>query len=193
MFAARKTGGPLKTKQLCLGCTRNRSFANEERILTIPYVPRAVKDHYRHLEGLKQKTEMEITSRNRSLKLHKETQMQHLLNIQRVWRGYKARKNVDTFLKERRLWFDRRRADTHRRTRFKYQIACFLGRGPLLESDTDQETVMKKVPYWARKTAIDVIKGRPATVWNPRSQGGQQVIVIGGLNLRTMSKNKIHS
>ncbi|KAJ1460924.1 hypothetical protein M885DRAFT_433136, partial [Pelagophyceae sp. CCMP2097] len=40
-----------------------------------------------------------------------------------------------------------------------YLLKCFLGMGPLLESDTAVEAVEKRVPYWKRDTVRDVVGG----------------------------------
>ena len=50
--------------------------------------------------------------------------------------------------------------DARRRSSISYSIACFFGRGPILQSDTARETTLKKIPAWAQKTALDIIKER---------------------------------
>ena len=151
--------------QLCLKCTRSRNIVNEGQLLTIPYVPNAIKDHYRRLEELKRVEDMEIASQRRSLKLQEENQALHVLKIQRAWRGFEGRKNIDSFLKERRLWFEQRVIDIHHRSKLGYRVACFFGGGTLLDSATARETVMKKVPFWTRNTVIDLVQGRSRSVW----------------------------
>lgn len=142
-------------------CVRGHNFANqEENLRSVPYVPNAVKEHYRRIEEERQMTEIEIANQERGLKLQLEKEDRYVLLIQRTWRGFKCRGAIEVFLQERRLWFDKRIADTHLRTKFGYKISCLLGMGRLLESDTPHETVIKKVPFWARKTIIDIIQGR---------------------------------
>lgn len=146
--------------QLCMRCTRRRNITESGEPHTINYVPNAVKDHYRRLEDVKKIAEIEAASWERSLKLLKEKQKWNATHIQRVWRGFKSRIRIKMFIQERRLWIHQRMADGHRRTKLKYQIACFFGRGPLLESDMPYEIVMKRVPFWSRDTVTDIIQGR---------------------------------
>jgi len=83
-----------------------------------------------------------------------------IVQIQRIWRGSRGRRSSAVHAFERKLWLTQRAADNHRRRKRRYQIACFFGRGNLLESDTPRETVIKKVPYWSRVTVEDIVHDR---------------------------------
>ena len=119
-----------------------------------------VKDHYKRLEELRHLTEIKLASKSRNSKLQKIKEGSYALVIQKIWRGCKCRDHIKAFLNERKLWIERRIADTHHRKKIMYQVACFFGNGALLDSDTPIETVMKRVPFWARSTVKDVIRGR---------------------------------
>jgi len=83
-----------------------------------------------------------------------------VIRIQLLWRGYKTRTDTCSLFKEKQHWTARRKKDAHRRSMRTYSFDCCLGKGPLLESDTPRETVLKRVPTWAHQTLLDVVKDR---------------------------------
>jgi len=75
--------------------------------------------------------------------------------IQLLWKQHKNRFNAPLN--------QEREKDAHPRSKMSYKIACYFGRGPLLENDTPQEAVLKKVPKWAQGTLLDIVKHRCIT------------------------------
>ena len=159
-LAARKTGGSLKKKQFCMQCARNIAPTEAESLSPVPYIPNAVKAHYKHIEEARYLAGIKMASKDRILKLKRFKEDSNALLIQRIWRGSKSRRGTRDFVQDRRLWIQHRNTDAQHRTKLTYRIACFFGRGALFESDTPVETVMKQVPFWARGTVRDVVRGR---------------------------------
>jgi hypothetical protein len=80
-----------------------------------------------------------------------------VLKIQKVWRGYHSRGVIARFHNNRGSRLSQRRKVAGL---IHLSMIRSLGRNRLLKHDTSQETVIKKVPFWARDTVVDIVRGR---------------------------------
>mmetsp|Transcript_31861 Transcript_31861/g.95818 ORF Transcript_31861/g.95818 Transcript_31861/m.95818 type:complete len:147 (+) Transcript_31861:3151-3591(+) len=128
----------------------------------IPYVPTATRDSRIHQSRERNESlaYLKMADRERSLRLDTDRKAREVIRIQLLWRGYKTRTDTCSLFKEKQHWTARRKKDAHRRSMRTYSFDCCLGKGPLLESDTPRETVLKRVPTWAHQTLLDVVKDR---------------------------------
>jgi len=127
---------------------------------TIAYIPGALRDRYQHQEEKNRRINMNPAGLKRSLQCLENERATEVLKIQQIWRGFRGRKSIAHYLGDRRLWVAQRVADSHRRLSLRYLVMCFFGRGPLLESDSFHEAMLKKFPIWSHRTIEDIVQGQ---------------------------------
>jgi hypothetical protein len=82
--------------------------------------------------------------------------MRSVVVVQAWWRGIKARRQDEIRRRRRRVriaWRARREETRKVRSRVLYQLMDFVGVAPRLETDTREEVVLKRVPFWLRHRA----------------------------------------
>ena len=159
-YAARKTSGFLQKKQFCLQCANKIPKGDWGRLCDVTYVPNVTTKHQQKHRKRKITKVQQTTQPPPCLKLNLKEIPLCVVQIQRIWRGSRGRKSSTVHAFGRKLWLTQRAVDDQRRMKLCYQIACFFGRGSLLESDTPRESVIKKVPYWSRVAVEDIIRDR---------------------------------
>ena len=82
----------------------------------------------------------------RKAEQHEQSIQRAATRIQRRWRGYKDRKDIKEFQKERREFFSLRKAQMYLRENVLYKFLQYWGAAPQLTSDTLLERVLNSYP-----------------------------------------------
>lgn len=78
--------------------------------------------------------------------------------IQRVYRGYRVRREVAPFLEQRRVFLLFREKEMPKRKAWLYQARDVFGLAPSLKSDTNKEKVLRVFPKYLRPTVKECVE-----------------------------------
>ena len=101
-----------------------------------------------------------LTSEQYAIKQVELTKKKREVNatiIQRVYRGYKKRKDLAPFLLERKTFYQLRLAEMELRESVQHQVLAFFGVAPILKSDYTMERMKKQFPSYMHRIVGECI------------------------------------
>eukprot|EP01041_Mallomonas_annulata_P002271 gene2271-4420_t len=150
-----------KTTAFCRICFENvfglQDPLQMDNVFPVQYLGPAVKDHLmkKKLAEEKRHAEMKLKEMRSHDTLKKL--LKSIVLIQKLYRAYKSRKEIASWLAQRRLALHLRKHDEKFRVSYTHRFLSAIGMAPRLSSDTPMEFTMRLFPWYLKDTVNDCI------------------------------------
>lgn len=129
-------------------------------LVKISFYGRSVKEHHEKLLIEDKKLLILEAFQQRKIEIQKRKEINSILCIQRVYRGYVVRKLIKNFIENRKIFFELRKKEEHIRNSMLYYISSIFGYAPSLKSDTPLEKVLKSYPTYMHHILELCVQGK---------------------------------
>jgi len=142
----------------------SNSYASQSSLpsslVKISFYGHSVKEHHEKLLIEEKKLLILEAFQQRKIEIKKTKEINSILCIQRVYRGYVVRKLIKNFIENRKIFFVLRKKEEHIRNSMLYYISSIFGYAPSLKSDTPLEKVLKSYPTYMHHILELCVEGK---------------------------------